>query len=52
MRRLTAFFVAMMVLLALASSLAFGQDFSATLSGVVRDANGGVLPGVIITARP
>src|SRR5437867_8451941 len=30
---------------------AFGQEFSATMSGVVRDANGGLVPGVSVTAR-
>src|SRR5881296_962328 len=30
---------------------AFGQEFSATMSGVVRDANGGLVPGVSVTAK-
>src|SRR5919109_4527913 len=29
----------------------FGQEFSATMSGVVRDANGGLVPGVSVTAK-
>jgi len=35
----------------LAGGLVFGQNFSAAISGVVRDATGAVLPGVNVTAR-
>src|SRR5437660_3208432 len=37
--------------LALASGLVFGQEFSATMSGVVHDAAGGLVPGVSVTAK-
>ena len=37
--------------LALASGLVFGQEFSATMSGVVHDASGGLVPGVSVTAK-
>src|SRR5262249_61498013 len=37
--------------LALASGLLFGQEFSATMSGVVVDAGGGLVPGVSVTAK-
>src|SRR5438034_1535329 len=37
--------------IALASGLVSGQSFSATISGVVRDATGAVLPGVSVTAK-
>src|SRR5437867_8399939 len=37
--------------LALASGLVFGQEFSATMSGVVHDASGGLVPGVTVTAK-
>src|SRR5437899_3233009 len=37
--------------IALASGLVFGQNFSAAISGVVRDATGAVLPGVSVTAK-
>jgi len=40
-----------LVVIALASGLVFGQSFSAALSGVVRDTTGAVLPGVSITAK-
>src|SRR5256885_8936950 len=36
---------------ALVSGLVFGQEFSATMSGVVHDANGGLVPGVSVTAK-
>src|SRR5215813_31290 len=34
-----------------AGGLVFGQEFSATMFGVVHDANGGVVPGVTVTAK-
>ena len=37
--------------IALASGLAFGQGFSGTISGVVRDATGSVVPDAAITVR-
>ncbi len=33
------------------NGLVFGQEFSATMSGVVHDANGGLVPGVSVTAK-
>src|SRR5262245_60755452 len=39
------------LVLALASGFAFGQGFSAAISGVVRDMTGAVLPGVNITVK-
>src|SRR6266853_6973946 len=38
-------------LIALGSCLVFAQGSTATISGVVRDATGAVLPGAIVTAR-
>src|SRR6058998_405089 len=43
--------VAFVAGLALASGLVFGQEFSATMSGVVHDASGGLVPGVSVTAK-
>src|SRR5437660_7095766 len=40
-----------LVIIALASGLVFGQGFSAAISGVVRDATGPVVPGVSVTVR-
>src|SRR5215468_8197190 len=37
--------------IALAGCLAFGQGATATISGVVRDATGAVVPGVTVTAK-
>ncbi len=37
--------------LALESRLVFGQEFSATMSGAVHDAGGGLVPGVSVTAK-
>ena len=37
--------------IALASGLVFGQNFSAAISGAVRDPTGAVLPGVSVTAK-
>ena len=42
---------AALVLLAAAGTLATAQSLNATLSGIVRDSSGGVLPGVTVTAR-
>ena len=38
-------------LIALSSGLVFWQAFSATMSGVVHDAAGGLVPGVSVTAK-
>ena len=35
----------------LGSCLVFAQSFTATISGVVRDATGGVVPGVTVIAK-
>src|SRR2546422_6888726 len=40
-----------LAVIALTSGLVFGQEFSATMSGVVHDAGGGVVPGVSVTAK-
>src|SRR5205823_8592920 len=45
------FLTGMMVLIVSGNSLVFGQEFSATMSGVVQDANGGLVPGVSVTAK-
>ena len=39
------------LVIALAGGLAFGQNFSAAISGSVRDTTGAVVPGVSVTAR-
>jgi len=36
---------------ALGSGLVFGQEFSATMSGAVHDAGGGLVPGVSVTGK-
>jgi hypothetical protein len=43
--------VGILGLITLLSGLVFGQEFSATMSGVVHDAAGGVVPGVSVTAK-
>src|SRR3989441_784849 len=40
-----------LAVIALTSGLVFGQEFSATMSGVAHDANGGLVPGVTVTAK-
>src|SRR5438128_2026720 len=40
-----------LAVIALTSGLVFGQEFSATMSGVAHDAGGGVVPGVSVTAK-
>src|SRR5205809_6647164 len=45
------FLTGMMVLLLSGNGLVFGQEFSATMSGVVHDASGGLVPGVSVTAK-
>src|SRR3989442_2856758 len=49
--RLATLLIGVLGVIALANSLAFGQEFSATMSGVVRDASGGLVPGVSVTAK-
>src|SRR5881409_2249614 len=49
--RLATLLVGIFALLALASGPMFGQEFSATMSGVVHDVNGGLVPGVGVTAK-
>src|SRR5213593_2265764 len=49
--RLATLLVGILALLELASGPVFGQEFSATMSGVVHDANGGLVPGVSVTAK-
>jgi Carboxypeptidase regulatory-like domain len=44
-------FVEIIGVIVLASSLVWGQGFSAAISGVVRDPTGAVLPGVSVTAK-
>src|SRR5215510_11263360 len=41
----------LVAVIAVSSGLLFGQEFSATMSGVVHDAAGGVVPGVSVTAK-
>src|SRR6266705_5199654 len=49
--RLATLFIGVLGGLALTSGLVFGQEFSATMSGVVHDATGGLIPGVSVTAK-
>src|SRR2546428_12655984 len=49
--RLATLLIGVLGGLALASGLVFGQEFSATMSGVVHDANGGVVAGGGVTAE-
>src|SRR5213593_1393514 len=46
-----AFVAGITVLVVSGNGLVFGQEFSATMSGVVHDANGGLVPGVSVTAK-
>src|SRR6059036_2229195 len=52
-RELFAFaaFACMFGLAGLGSSGVFGQNFSAAISGFVRDTNGALIPGVTVTAK-
>src|SRR5437867_1204592 len=43
--------VAILGVIVLGSGLVFGQTFSGAISGVVRDATGAVIPGVMVTAK-
>src|SRR5437867_6295741 len=49
--RLTTTLIGIVGVIVLAGGLVFGQNFSAAISGVVRDATGAVLPGVSVTAK-
>src|SRR5439155_1937516 len=49
--RCATLLIGILGVIALASGLAFGQEFSAIMSGVVHDANGGLVPGVSVTAK-
>src|SRR2546426_11858675 len=49
--RLATTLMGILGVIALASGLVLGQNFSAAITGVVRDATGAVLPGVSVTAR-
>src|SRR5881398_2965749 len=51
LKRSATLLIAVLAGLALAAGLVFGQEFSATMSGVVHDANGGLVPGVSVTAK-
>ena len=46
-----AFLSGLAALMVSGNGLVFGQEFSAAMSGVVHDANGGVVPGVSVTAK-
>src|SRR5881396_2231220 len=46
-----AFVAGIIALIVSGNGLVFGQEFSATMSGVVHDANGGLVPGVNVTAK-
>ncbi len=41
-----AFVAGIIALVVTGNGLVFGQEFSATMSGVVHDATGGLVPGV------
>src|SRR5881296_269106 len=49
--KLATLLIGILGVTALASSLAWGQGFSAEISGVVHDASGAVVPGVSVTAK-
>src|SRR2546428_13853337 len=49
--KLATLLIGILGVTALASSLAWGQGFSAEISGVVHDASGAVIPGVSVTAK-
>src|SRR5213593_4396716 len=51
LRRSATLLIAVLAGIALAGGLVFGQEFSATMSGVVHDASGGLVPGVTVTAK-
>src|SRR5437667_1583586 len=49
--RLTTTLIGIVGVIVLAGGLVFGQNFSAAISGFVRDTSGAVIPGVTVTAK-
>jgi len=49
--RLTTTLIGIVGVITLAGGLVFGQNFSATISGFVRDSTGAVIPGTTVTAK-
>src|SRR5216117_723852 len=49
--RLTTTLIGIVGVITLAGGLVFGQNFSATISGFVRDSTGAVIPGTAVTAK-
>src|SRR5436309_14634712 len=49
--RLTTTLIGIVGVIVLAGGLVFGQNFSAAISGFVRDSTGAVIPGTTITAK-
>src|SRR5437899_8569346 len=48
---LTTTLIGIVVVTVLAGGLVFGQNFSAAISGFVRDTTGAVIPGTTVTAK-
>src|SRR5690348_1640114 len=51
LRTLGVFATAIVGIIAMGSCLIFGQGATGSISGVVRDASGAVIPGVTVTAK-
>src|SRR5215813_9973776 len=49
--RLATTLIGIVGVIALAGGLVFGQNFSAAISGFVRDSTGAVIPGTTVTAK-
>src|SRR2546426_2668876 len=49
--RLTTTLIGIVGVITLAGGLVFGQNFSAAISGFVRDSTGAVIPGTTVTAK-
>src|SRR5881409_389391 len=49
--RLTTTLIGIVGVITLAGGLVFGQNFSAAISGFVRDSSGAVIPGTTVTAK-
>src|SRR5207244_7270654 len=49
--RLTTTLIGIVGVITLAGGLVFGQNFSAAISGSVRDTTGAVIPGTTVTAK-
>src|SRR5437870_9864438 len=49
--KLTTLLIGILGVIALAGGLVFGQNFSAAISGLVRDTTGAVIPGTTVTAK-